>query len=89
MRPSAGLDFSAVACALSALALSASASAQSQPPPVDQKAELNKQVGVLIADGHCDDAKKLALRHGDLELAKQVKDYCAPRPMSLGSWWRR
>ena len=55
----------------------------------DTRQDLSREVGKLIADGHCDDAKKLALRHGDLDLAKQVKDYCAPRPMSLGSWWKR
>jgi len=35
-----------------------------------------KAVGKLVADGRCDDARKLALRGGDFALAQQVAEAC-------------
>ena len=37
----------------------------------------SKRVGALVADGHCGDARDLALREGDLDLAAKVQNLCA------------
>lgn len=37
---------------------------------------LRKKVGQLVAEGRCDDAKKLALENGELELAAATKNLC-------------
>lgn len=36
----------------------------------------SKRVGTLVADGKCGDAKDLALREGDLDLAAKVQTLC-------------
>lgn len=36
----------------------------------------SKRVGSLVADGKCGDAKDLALREGDLDLAAKVQTLC-------------
>jgi hypothetical protein len=38
----------------------------------------NREIGSLMADGRCDDARKAALQAGDFDLAGRVKDLCAP-----------
>lgn len=37
---------------------------------------LRQRVGRLIADGKCDDARKVALKAGDLDLAERVPQLC-------------
>lgn len=44
---------------------------------VEAREKLVQAVGVLIGDGRCDEAEKLALGSGDFSLATQIKDYCA------------
>lgn len=39
-----------------------------------------RKVGRLIADGRCEDAKRAALRSGDLDLAANVATICRPTP---------
>lgn len=39
--------------------------------------KIRQAVGKLLANGDCAGAEKYALEKGELELAGQVKDYCA------------
>ncbi|WP_395393737.1 hypothetical protein [Novosphingobium sp. BL-8A] len=39
---------------------------------------LREEVGALVADGRCEDAKKAALRAGDFELADRAAAACQP-----------
>lgn len=41
-------------------------------------ASVRKNVGEMIAAGHCDDAIKAALNSGDIALAREVREFCAP-----------
>lgn len=43
-----------------------------------RRAYLAERVGALVADGKCDEARKIALRGGDFGLARQVKEACEP-----------
>lgn len=43
-------------------------------------ADLAAHVGSLIAAGDCPGAEKAALTAGDLDLARQARDYCATVP---------
>ncbi|MBV9997188.1 MAG: hypothetical protein JO127_18440 [Caulobacteraceae bacterium] len=40
----------------------------------------NRQIGTLMADGRCDEARKMALQQGAFDLALKVKDLCTPAP---------
>lgn len=40
---------------------------------------LQSQVGRLLADGKCDEARSTALKAGDIALAQQVNGYCQGR----------
>jgi hypothetical protein len=46
----------------------------------DQAAGLRKSVGEMLSTGNCAGAQDLALGAGDIELATQVKTYCASPP---------
>lgn len=39
--------------------------------------ELRAQVGGLLAEGKCDDARQMALKAGDLGLAREVQGFCS------------
>ncbi|MEE4450490.1 hypothetical protein [Novosphingobium resinovorum] len=43
-----------------------------------QEQGLREEVGGLVADGKCADARKVALRSGDFELADQAGAMCQP-----------
>ncbi|MFT4053718.1 MAG: hypothetical protein QM681_04370 [Novosphingobium sp.] len=45
---------------------------------VRQEQGLREEVGALIADGKCSDARKAALRAGDFALAKEAGSMCEP-----------
>jgi hypothetical protein len=45
---------------------------------VRQEQGLREEVGALIADGKCADARKAALRAGDFALAKEAGSMCQP-----------
>lgn len=42
----------------------------------NEQAQVSSAVGSLVSDGRCSDAIDLALRHGRLDLANQVKQFC-------------
>lgn len=45
---------------------------------VRQEQGLREDVGALVADGKCADARKMALRAGDFALADKAGSMCAP-----------
>jgi len=47
--------------------------------------ERKKTVGRLIADGKCEDARQVALKAGDLDLAARVIQLCVPAPTAPAS----
>jgi hypothetical protein len=44
---------------------------------LDLERDIRISVGKLVAAGQCDEARRTALFDGQLDLAKQVLDYCA------------
>ena len=42
-----------------------------------KQARREKKAGALISEGKCDEARTLALKAGDLDLAKRVAEVCA------------
>jgi hypothetical protein len=42
----------------------------------EKMARLRQSVGTLVADGKCPDAIDTAMRSGDFELAREVRDIC-------------
>ena len=49
-----------------------------QQSAIERAQQTRRRVGGLIAQGRCDDARTVALRAGDLDLAQQVAQACTP-----------
>ena len=39
-----------------------------------------QQIGALVAEGRCEEAKAIPLKSGDFDLAERVQRLCTPRP---------